>query len=134
MNKPQLYIKNEKGRYEPYKLPEVEVDNKLYRKINGKYYAWEMDLKNDHLPEGVWVIVRHKSCTSFTSGKYLREQFRLDKASDIKEVSLAELGSLEKLTKEVLESLPDGYRYIPTSDLVRLIIGKVYELSKKKKE
>jgi hypothetical protein len=85
MSKPQLYIKNEKGRYVPYNLPEPEVDNKLYRKINGKYYAWEMDLRNDHLPEGVWVIVRHKSCTSFTSGKYLREQFMLEKASDIKE-------------------------------------------------
>ena len=93
-----------------------------------------MDLKNDHLPEGVWVIVRHKSCTSFTSGKYLREEFRLDKASDIKEVSLAELGSLEKLTREVLDELPSDYRNRTTHDLVHLIVGKVYELTKKKKK
>ena len=132
MSKPQLYIKNEKGRYEPYNLPEPEVDNKLYRKINGKYYPWEMDLKNDHLPEGVWVITRHKSCTSWTSGSYLREQFKLDKASDIKEVSLAELGSLEKLTREVLEALPNDYRNRSTNDLVHLIVGKVYEITKQK--
>lgn len=133
MSKPQLYIKNEKGRYEPYKLPGPEVDNKLYRKINGKYYPWEMDLKNDHLPEGVWVITRHKSCTSYTSGSYLREQFKLDKASDIKEVSLAELGSLNKLAMEVLDALPSDYRNRTTSDLVLLIVGKVYELSKMKR-
>ena len=131
MSKPKLYIK-EKGKFKPYVPPELEVDNKLYRKINGKYYPWEMDLKNDHLPEGVWVITRHKSCTSFIEGKYLREQFRLDKASDIKEVSLAELGSLEKLTREVLESLPNDYRNRTTIDLVHLVVGKVYELSKKK--
>ena len=130
MSKPQLYIKNDKGRYEPYTLPEPEVDNKLYRKINGKYYPWEMDLKNDHLPEGVWVITSHKSCTSFTSGSYLREQFKLDKASDIKEVSLAELGSLEKLTSEVLDALPSDYRNRTTNDLVHLIVGKVYEITK----
>lgn len=132
MSKPQLYIKNEKGIYEPYKLPEPEVDNKLYRKINGKYYPWEMDLKNDHLPEGVWVITRHKSCTSYTSGSYLREQFKLDKASDIKEVSLAELGSLEKLTSEVLDALPSDYRNRTTNDLVHLIVGKIYEITKRK--
>ena len=132
MSKPKLYIKNEKGRYEPFNPPEIEVDNKLYRKINGKYYPWEMDLRNEHLPEGVWVITRHKSCTSFTSGKYLREQFRLDKASDIKEVSLAELGSLEKLTREVLDALPSDYRNRTTNDLVHLIVGTIYELSNKK--
>ena len=130
--KPKLYIKNDKGKYKTYVPTELEVDNKLYRKINGKYYPWEMDLRNEHLPEGVWVITRHKSCTSFTGGKYLREQFRLDKASDIKEVSLAELGSLERLTREVLESLPDDCRNRTTSDLVHLIVGKVYELSKNK--
>ena len=132
--KPKLYIKNEKGRYEPYTLPEPEVDNKLYRKINGRYYPWEMDLRNDHLPEGVWVITRHKSCTSWTSGSYLREQFKLDKASDIKEVSLAELGSLEKLTREVLDALPSDHRNRTTNDLVHLIVGKVYELSKNKEK
>ncbi len=130
MSKPKLYIK-EKGKYKPYTPPEIEVDNKLYRKINGKYYPWEMDLRNEHLPEGVWVITRHKSCTSFASGKYLREQFRLDKASDIKEVSLAELGSLEKLTREVLDALPSDYRNRTTNDLVHLIVGTIFELNKK---
>lgn len=130
MSNPKLYIK-EKGKYKPYTTPEIEVDNKLYRKINGKYYAWEMDLRNEHLPEGVWVITRHKSCTSFTSGKYLREQFRLDKASDIKEISLAELGSLEKLTREVLDALPSDYRNRTTNDLVHLIVGTIFELNKK---
>ena len=110
MSKPQLYIKNEKGRYEPYKLAEPEVDNKLYRKINGKYYAWEMDLQNEHLPEGVWVI-------------------RLDKASDIKNVDLATLGGLEKITKRVLEELPSDYRNRTTDDLVHMIVGKIYEIN-----
>lgn len=130
MSKPKLYIK-EKGKYKPYVQPEIEVDNKLYRKINGKYHPWEMDLRNEHLPEGVWVITRHKSCTSFKSGKYLREQFRLDKASDIKEVSLAELGSLEKLTREVFDALPSDYRNRTTNDLVHLIVGTIFELNKK---
>lgn len=128
--KKQLYIKNSKGRYEPYRPPEVEVDHKLYRKINGRYYAWEMDLSNEHLPEGIWVITRHKSCTSFTSGSYLREQFRLDKASDIKEVDLATLGGLEKITRRVLEELPNDYRSMTTNDLVHIIVGKVFEINK----
>lgn len=134
MSKPQLYIKNDKGRYEPYTLPEPEVDNKLYRKINGKYYAWEMDLRNNHLPEGVWVITRHKSCSSWIRGSYLREQFMLEKASDIKEVSLAELGSLEKLANEVLDEIPSDYRSRNITDLIHLIVGIVYKLSKNKEK
>lgn len=128
--KQQLYIKN-KGKYEPYRPPEIEVDHKLYRKINGRYYAWEMDLRNEHLPEGVWVITRHKSCTSFTNGKYIREEFRLDKASDIKKISLSELGGLEKLTREVMESLPDNYRLMSARELIYMVVGKIYELNKK---
>ena len=58
----------------------------------------------------------------------------LEKASDIKEVSLAELGSLEKLTREVLEALPSDYRNRTTNDLVHLIVGKVYELGKIKEK
>ena len=37
MSKPKLYIKNDKGRYEPYQLPEPDVSDTVYRKINGKY-------------------------------------------------------------------------------------------------
>ena len=93
-----------------------------------------MDLKNNHLSEGVWVVTRHKSCTSWTRGSYLREQFRLDKASDIKEVSLSELGSLEKLTHEVLDAIPSDYRSRNISDWIHLVVGKVYELSKNKEK
>ena len=129
MKQLKLYIKNEKGRYEPYKLPEPETDNKLSRKVNGKYYPWEMELSRNSLPEGVWVIVREKSCTSYTSGSYMRERFRLDKASDIEEVSLAKLGSLEKLCRNVLEELPSDYRNRTTDDLVHLIVGTIYKIT-----
>lgn len=134
MSELKLYIKNDKGRYEPYRPPEVEVDDKLYRKINGRYYPWEMNLRNEHLPEGVWVITRQKCCKNFANGKYLHEQFQLVKASDIKEVDLATLGGLEKIAGEVLESLPDEGRKMSTYELVHIIVGKVFEISKKKKE
>ena len=53
---------------------------------------------------------------------------RLDMA-----VSLAELGSLEKLTRQVLDALPSDYKSHSTDDLVHLIVGKIYEIGKIKK-
>ena len=34
---PQLYVKNSKGRYEEYKIPEHDISNTLYGKVNGRY-------------------------------------------------------------------------------------------------
>lgn len=130
MKEPKLFIKNEKGRYEPYRLPRPEEDNKLYRKINGKYYPWEMELRSNTLPEGVWVITRHKSCTSYTNARYIRERFHLDKASDIEKVNLSMIGGLEKIAHRVLDELPDDYRNRTTDDLIHLIVGIIYQLGK----
>lgn len=95
-NKPKLYIKNAKGRYEEYKEPVQEYDNKLYRKVGNKYEPCSMLMTKD-LDEGVWVVTKHKCSKSYASGKYLLENYMCLKASDIQEVSLAKLGGMEKL-------------------------------------
>ena len=54
MKKQQLYIKLPNGRYAPY--VEETHDTRLYIKRGNKYKPWGMDLKNNSLNEGVWVI------------------------------------------------------------------------------
>ena len=92
MKQPKLYTKNEKGRYEEYQIPDIDVSETLFRRINGKYVPVSTTYSND-LPEGVWVVTRGSSCKEIIYGQYLKELMKLDKASDLKEMpSLAELG------------------------------------------
>ena len=35
--KQKLYTKNENGRYEEYQIPDIDVSETLFRRINGKY-------------------------------------------------------------------------------------------------
>ena len=81
MKIPKLYIKKENGRYEEYQIPEVELSETLYRKINGKYVPVAVNCTND-LPEGVWVVSRFRSGREIISGKFLKEVMKLEKASD----------------------------------------------------
>lgn len=52
---PKLYTKNNKGRYDEYKIPECDTSDTFYQKINGRYEPACM-LLHDSLPEGVWVV------------------------------------------------------------------------------
>ena len=90
--KQKLYTKNEKGRYEEYQIPDMDISETLFRRINGKYVPVYVNCTND-LPEGVWVVTRGRSSREIISGRYLKEMMMLEKASDLKEMpSLAELG------------------------------------------
>ena len=92
--KKKLYIKNDKGRYEEYEIPDMDISETLFRRINGKYVPVSIECTND-LPEGVWVVTRGRGSREIISGKYLKELMMLDKASDLKEMpSLAELGGM----------------------------------------
>ena len=71
MKKPKLYTKNEKGRYEEYQIPDLDVSDTLFRRINGKYVPVSVNCTND-LPEGVWIV---------TSGRSSREVIILKKES-----------------------------------------------------
>lgn len=128
--KQKLYTKNEKGRYEEYQIPELDLSKTLFRRINGKYVPVSINCAND-LPEGVWVVTRGRSSREIISGKYLKEQMMLDKASDLQEMpNLAELGSWRKCAKYVLDEIKD-FSNMTMSEIVDAVVGKVFEYSKK---
>lgn len=129
--KQKLYTKNEKGRYEEHQIPDLDVSDTFFRRVNGKYVPVSINCAND-LPEGVWVVTRGYSSREIISGKYLKELMMLDKASDLKEMpSLAELGSWQKCAKYVLNEIGD-FESMTMNEIVYAIVGKVYEYSKRR--
>ena len=128
--KQKLYTKNEKGRYEEYQIPDMDISETLFRRINGKYVPVSTTYPND-LPEGVWVVTRGRSSIEIMRGQYLKELMKLDKASDLQEMpSLAELGGLQKCAKYVLDEIGD-INTMTKRDIIYAVVGKVFEYSKK---
>ena len=128
--KEKLYTKNEKGRYEEYQIPDIDISETFFRRVNGRYVPVSVNCTND-LPEGVWIVTRGRSSREIISGKYLKELLKLDKVSDLKEMpSLAELGSWQKCANYVLRTIGD-IDTMTRNQIVNAIVGKVYEYSKK---
>lgn len=132
MKEKRLYTKNEKGRYKEYQIPDMDVSDTLFRRINGKYVPVSLNCIND-IPEGVWVVTRGRSSREIIREKYLKEMMILDKVSDLKEMpSLAELGGWQKCAKYVLNEIGD-ISTMTKIEIVNAIVGKVFEYSKKDK-
>lgn len=132
---PKLYTKNDKGKYEEYQIPDLDLSDTLFRKINGKYVPVSYSLATNDLPEGIWVVTRGTSYKEYLSGQYLKELMQLDKVSDIKEMpSLAELGGWKKCAEWVVREMcikDDNTRTMSNHDLIYAIVGKIFEYSKK---
>ena len=130
MKQPKLYTKNEKGRYEEYQIPDLDISETLFKRINGKYVPVSTTYLNE-LPEGVWVVTRGSSCKEIIWGQYLKEIMKLEKASDLKEMpSLAELGGWQKCAQYVLDEIGD-INTMTKRDIIYAVVGKVFEYSKK---
>ena len=128
--KQKLYTKNKNGKYEEYQIPDLDISETIFRRINGKYVPVSTTYSND-LSEGVWVVTRDRSCGEIMRGQYLKELMKLDKASDLKEMpSLAELGGWQKCAKWVLDEIKD-FSSMTKNDIVYAVVGKVFEYSKK---
>ena len=128
--KKKLYTKNEKGRYEEYQVPDMDVSETLFRRINGKYFPVSVNSTRD-LSEGVWVVTRGRSSREIMNGKYLKELMMLDRVSDLEEMpNLAELGGWQKCAKYVLDEIGD-FESMTMNEIVYAVVGKVFEYSKK---
>ena len=133
MDRPKLYVKDANGRYKPYVEPLSDYDNKLYRRVvrgnRVQYEPYSMHLSDDDLPEGVWVVVKHYGGRSIISGRYLLENYLCLKAGDIQDVSLSELGGLERITDVLArhwDELPVSYS---TYDRARAIVALIFKYS-----
>lgn len=132
MKHPKLYTKNEKGRYEEYQIPDIDVSETLFRRINGKYVPVSVNCTND-LSEGVWVVTRGRSSREIIRGQYLKELMMLDKVSDLKEMpNLDELGDWQKCAKYALDEI-GNFESMTMNEIVYAVVGKVFEYSKKSK-
>lgn len=126
---PQLYVKNSKGRYEEYKIPEHDISNTLYIKVNGRYEPACMCL-NHELDEGVWVVTKRPSIYGVIRGTYLRESFHLDKAADIERFPLSKMGHIKKVTERIIDELRLGNtdtRVMTNNELIKFVVGLVYK-------
>ena len=126
---PKLYTKNSKGRYQEYKIPDLDISKTFYRKINGKYEPTNM-LLYDSIEEGVWVVTRQSSTVNVIRADYLRESFHLDKASDIERFPLSKMGHIKKVTERIINELRLGNtdtRVITNNELIKLVVGLVYK-------
>lgn len=126
---PQLYTKNSKGRYEEYRIPEHDISNTLYGKVNGRYEPVCMRIFHE-LDEGVWVVTKQPSICSVIRGTYLRECFRLEKAADIERFPLSKMGHIKKVAERIIDELRLGNtdsRAMTNHELVNLVVGLVYK-------
>lgn len=136
MEKQKLYIKLPNGRYEEYREPVQEYDNKLYRKVmrgSKAYYEPCSMLMTDDLPEGVWVVVKHHGSKSISSGRYMLENYMCLKTGDIQDVSLAKLGGMEKLAHHLSQHWNELPRDWSQYDMCRAIVGLLFQYEKNKK-
>lgn len=126
---PPLYVKNSKGRYQEYKIPEHDISNTLYGKVNGRYEPVCMRIFHE-LDEGVWVVTKRPSIYGVIRGTYLRESFHLDKASDIERFPLSKMGHIQKVAERIIDELRLGNidtRVMANNELVKLVVGLVYK-------
>ena len=131
--KAKLYIKKDNGRYEEYHEPKQEYDNKLYRKVGKKYEPCSMLIDRD-LREGVWVVVKHKSCLSLINGQYMLDKYLCLKAADIQEVSLSELGGWERITHYLVHNIDRIHKPCSDYEFIQGIVGLLREYQQKNKE
>lgn len=143
MKKPQLYIKNEKGRYEPYVEEKKDDSGTLYIKRGNKYEPFALRLNDDYLCDGVFVVRRHHSgsARSIASAEYLSDVFCLEQASKNYRITIDQMASLEDYADFCMDQLRKaqakiggGNFGISEQDKVMNIIGSVFKFSNILKE
>lgn len=139
MKKQQLYIKNDKVRYEPYKPKELG-DKNVYKKVGNKYIPFALCLNRDEdwLQSGVFVVRSDKEhgMRSWADSEYLQECFRIDKVSNNYRITAEQLASLEdyadycynELKKFENERREKGIG-ISYEEKIQVVVGSVFKFS-----
>jgi hypothetical protein len=136
--KQQLYIKNNKGRYEPYEPPKLNVSDNLYLRVGKRYVPYARRINEDYLTDGVYVVRCHKrgGLRSIAEVGYLEECYRIDKMSNNYRITTEQMASLQdysefaymKLIELRTERKESGYG-LSTAEEIDCVIGSVFKFS-----
>lgn len=147
--KPTLYVKLPNGRYQEYVEPAdvtATDSDTIYRKRYSKtarrvvYEPIGLFYDGQELREGVWVVARSAGCcgsSSLTEGNHLRsEVFGIEYCSPLANVSLSELGSMQKLAVYLSSRFDDVWRErnsgISQYEFCARIVRMLFEYEKEK--
>lgn len=134
---PKLYIKNDKGKYEPFRL-DNDVSDTVFMRRNGKYLAIGRRGEYTSLTEGVWIVYGTPSCRSIINGTYAHESFNRYKVADLPDIPLIECASLSKLTDEICHALHQQadchLLNMSVHELIAAVVGELYRQTKEKNE
>lgn len=118
--KPQLYIKNEKGRYEPYKEPEI-VDRNVYKKVGNKYEPIGIRFGDNYLNDGLWLVKSKESSREIASIEHYACRWGLFRLGDIPRLDLNLIGTAKEIHDTIDKYLYQKYGFtvdnIPHKDL-----------------
>ena len=83
------------------------MDKNIYVKEGRKYkpIGFYFQSNNEWLTEGVWLVLNKRYGKETIKGDYLKSLFGIDKMSDLKNISFAELGDIHKTADEILSRL-----------------------------
>ena len=135
MDKPKLYFKNEKGRYQEYREPVADRDDAFYIKRNGEFVPMGTTSRTfDELYEGVWIVMRHEHSVERVRGEYAQKLYNIWRASDIKDPTLSELGGYLQLVNHLcthFKEIKGNSIYEQCACIVSILMG--YDEEKKKR-
>jgi len=136
--KPQLYIKNEKGRYEPYTPPKPQLSDTLYRKIGNKYYPASLSFGEhyDHLSDGVYVVREdgRGHLRSLANAEYIQEVFMIEKICGNYRITAEQYASLEDYEEFAYQELLKFEKErasigISKCERIQCVVGSVFKFS-----
>ena len=143
MKKPQLYVKNAKGRYEPYVEEKRTDENTIYIKRNNRFEPVSLRLNDDCIGEGVYVVRRRINGASYSMAHcdYISDVFCLEKVSNNYRITTEQVASLEDYAEFCIQELQKfekrrAEEHIGTSPYERVqnIVGNVFKFSNILKE
>lgn len=136
MKKKQLYIKNDKGRYEPYVEPKREDHNLYVREINGKYRAIGLRFDDRWLGEGLWLI--RKQGKELLNADHFARCWGITKVADVPYTDMTKIGAAADIYEAVDKYLFKTHGYtvnnVPHQDLSEEIVKDIMNMDKNEAE
>ena len=112
-------------------------DNNIYIKVGRRYepVGYHFLSQNTWLTEGIWVVLKKPYGREIANGNHLKAEYGIDKISDLKDFTFAELGDIHKTAEEVMARFPKDWFKTPhsLSETVCMALGRLKEIQEEDK-